>query len=69
MKKRNKQDLTLRNRNAYMKHITKLNKRVFDLEERLEELTLEVRWQAVMLNRLLENQSSKKRKGRNERLK
>lgn len=61
-KKRNKQDLTLRNRNAYMKHITKLNKRVFDLHEALDELTLEVRWQAMQLHRLIENQSGKKRK-------
>ena len=60
-KKRNKQDLTLRNRSAYMKYITKLNKRVFDLQDALDNLTLEVGWQAVMLNGLIDG---KKKKGK-----
>lgn len=66
MKKHNKQDLTLRNRSAYMKHITKLNMRVFDLENLVKDITLETRWQAVMLNRLIERlpTSKPKRKGK-----
>lgn len=64
MKKRNKQDLTLRNRSAYMKHITKLNKRVFDLEEALEELELRFNGQASVINILVENLPGKKKKGK-----